>query len=72
MSEADKMFEELGYEIKTNYYSIDNSYVYTYKKNSDFIRFNTADRKMVTLYKTVFNMQELKAINKKCEELKWI
>lgn len=70
MSEADKMFEELGYikyESKYNIY-------YTAQFGTE-IAFNKKD-KDVTKYWGMENqyidMQELKAINKKCEELGWI
>lgn len=67
---ADAMFEELGYEKDVMHYNCDNTDVYTYKKDNDFIRFRTADKCMVTLYKTTFSSEELKAINKKVEELR--
>ena len=67
---SDELFEELGYEKDVMHYNCDNTDVYTYKKDNDFIRFRTADKRMVTLYKTTFSSEELKAINKKVEELR--
>ena len=74
MSEADKMFEELGYVIDSTYYQFEHHIVYC--KNSTRIDF---DISRVTVYKydiggynSSMSMQELKAINKKCEELGWI
>lgn len=72
MSNADKLFYELGYELDKVHYNIDNTDVYTYKKDNDFIRFRTVDKSMVTLFKTNFSKDELKAINMKCEELQWL
>lgn len=71
MSKADKMFEELGYKKDVMHYNCDNTYVYTYSKDNDFIRFRTADKVMVTLFKTSFSYKELKAINEKVKELGW-
>lgn len=70
MSEADRLFEELGYEeIET---SGDN--LLEYKKQfpgySKFIRFDLLDRTFTSFYyisntQSYLNMQELQAINKK-------
>ena len=72
MSKADEMFEELGYKLDVRHYNCDNSFVYTYKKDNDFIRFNTAYTTVCTLFKTSFNQKELQAINEKCKELGWL
>lgn len=72
MSNADKLFYELGYELDKVHYNIDNTDVHTYKKDNDFIRFRTVDKSMVTLFKTNFSKEELKAINMKCLELGWL
>lgn len=75
MSEADKMFEELGYKkIET-----DGDNLLEYKKQfpgySKFIRFDLLDRIFTSFYymsnmQSYLNMQELQAINKKVEELR--
>jgi len=106
MSEADKMFQELGYEIYLN-----NENTLIYKHQTDFfkisITFDKRDFKksfyavesewvakdtekwVAQQFKNEFDkycsanghwsmiwheysMQELKAINKKCEELNWL
>lgn len=72
MSNADKLFYELGYELDKIHYNSDNTDIYTYKKDNDFIRFRTVDETMITLFKTYFSKEELKAINMKCEELGWL
>lgn len=75
---ADEMFEELGYEKNVNTLT---NFIYQNKKNNKEIRF-------YKIYKCVeisliefeeyegnsifFTMQELQAINKKCQELGWI
>ena len=77
MTEADKMFEELGYEKAED--------------NEDFIAYQNREiaklieiycnRKTISVYEVIDNetlltgeitMPELKAINKKCEELGWL
>ena len=76
MSEADKIFEELGYEkIEDNRTDIACIYV-NYKKYSMFttivrVIFHYKTKK-ITVANEYMTMQELKAINKKCEELGWI
>lgn len=75
---ADQMFEELGYEKKEN--GLHN--VARYKKDDDNIiyfreatKYSEADvHKSGEYCETCYGitMQELKAINKKCEELGWI
>lgn len=82
MSEADKLFEELGYE------KIDNNKI----KHIRFIRqINKNTKENIDFHKTFkkvevyfydfedseelikpISMQELKAINLKCKELGWI
>ena len=69
MSEADKMFEELGYIEHFRYkdsetYRTDSSHCL----GKSFI-FQYKEKRI--LMPPVVNMQELQAINKKCEELKW-
>ena len=78
MSEADKLFKELGYKIETN-----EEGLLEYKKQlsdcSKFIRFDLYDKTFTTFYymakydnQSYLDMQELKAINLKCKELGWI
>lgn len=66
MSEADKMFEELGYG--------------KFYENSTDIRYSNECNETIAFYGAVktfekntypINMQELQAINKKVEELGW-
>ena len=66
MSEADKLFEELGYMIDEN----ENRTIYD-NRNINII-FDKETKTINTDEAITFNMQELKAINKKCEELGWI
>lgn len=68
MSEADKMFENLGYtKIES-----DNITIFTnvHGKNIEFSRL--INRFAVYGKYYFLDMQELKAINKKCEEEGWI
>lgn len=68
MSEADKLFEELGYKKV-----IDKKEWLMYRNNEKDITFSIKG-KIVEVEKESFyrpvTMQELKAINKKCEELR--
>lgn len=71
MSEADRLFEKLGYKKEEASWKEDN------KKH--FIEYNTDDTQIQfsidtrhILITNILNMQELQAINKKCEELGWI
>ena len=76
MSEADKMFEELGYKKFTGEHGY-VTYLLKYDKDNDNIIYFYDDK---TFHKggeysefcDYITMQELKAINKKCEELGWI
>ena len=73
MSEADKLFEELGYEVSNSEFVeelntttntvVDNGYIQIIFYNNETIGIDADD---------IMNMQELKAINKKCIELGWI
>lgn len=70
MTEADKLFEEMGYieHFNTEYEEI-------YRKNSRRcfgrqISFNMHTKSINNEY--YINMQELKAINLKCKELGWV
>ena len=85
MSEADKMFEELGYlkEVgRSN--NLDIDYI-KYTKNifedetqdivfdleHNLLNTTREDRGFYRTITTILNVQELKAINKKVEELGW-
>lgn len=73
---ADKMLEKLGYkavEIKDEIYK--DSILISYEKCDDegnFDRDITFWKRKTVQGTFSFTMQELKAINKKCEELGWI
>ena len=71
---ADEMFEELGYRLEHNHYNSDNSDIYTYheKDRNNFLRFITATGTFYTLFDKIYNVNELQAINKKCQELGWL
>ena len=84
MSEADRLFEELGYEKIEDKYNIDFNKRYNFTngdKIQEQIRFCKLD-KYIHIENFNFNsgisfgkfleMQELKAINKKSVELSWI
>lgn len=64
MSEADELFDELGYEKKH-----DNKRRIVYKKMFAKIEFNCVFKEIDVDFR--INMQELQAINKKVEELGW-
>lgn len=84
MSEVDKLFEELGYKKIEDKYNIDFNKLYKFNsgdKINEKISFCKLDKYVhienynydsgITFGKYL-DMQELKAINKKCEELEWI
>ena len=62
MSEADKMFEELGYKNKFH-----NFYEHDFGTTIEF-----ENRYKEIQIRGIINTDELQAINKKCEELGWI
>ena len=71
MSEADKMFEELGYEKREGetydvFYSPLNEEGYVESISFD------KKRKKIRVFNTVVLLEELKAIYKQCEDLGWI
>lgn len=72
MSEADKMFEELGYIKQETEWEEDEQvhYYITYISNDTLIDFSL-DSKYINII-SIVNMQELKAINLKCKELGWL
>lgn len=70
MSEADKMFEELGYE-KT----YDDNTVITYEAIKNNVQIILNDKSFLKEdwgTASDISMEELKAINKKCNELGWL
>ena len=81
MSEADKLFEELGYKKKID---DDREITYRYKKYvfgeliENFITIKKINKLVAKYYEDsndiqyseLCTMQELKAINMKCEELR--
>ncbi len=75
MKSAKEMFEELDYHL-----ILKNSYVIVYEKNTDYslitLRFLTKDKQFIKedelgLAKFI-SLEELKAIVKQAEELRWI
>lgn len=72
---ADEMFEELGYEK-----IVESNIKILYEKEGlywdKYISFTSDDKEVTAEMSSgdseTINMQELKAIYKKCEELKWI
>lgn len=71
MEEADKMFEELGYKKRENQTWIIYTCLEKQKDIDIYLRGKTIEINNGHESKP-FTMQELKAINKKCEELGWI
>ena len=71
MSEADRLFDDLGY----NKYEFDTYIDYLSREASKGITFRK-DMQVIDSHCGIgseyITMQELKAIYKKCEELKWI
>ena len=63
MSEADKMFEELGY-LKN-----ESKNIIAYSDNETLIQFFVNIKNIEIA--SIINIQELQAINKKVEELGW-
>lgn len=83
MSEADKMFEELGYKkVREDNDSFEIRFVKKFNiKRPRHIIFSVLDKeisvceennKELAVNRDYFSMQELKAINEKCKELGWI
>ena len=70
---ADELFEELGYEVSNSEFVeelntttntiVDNGYIKIIFYNNKTMSIDADD---------ILNMQELQAINKKCQELGWI
>lgn len=81
MSEADKLFEEIGYkkildtDVQTRYQKVEEGC----KKNIGVIVFDHYRKDAGGFFENMglnqfaaFRMEELLVINKKCEELGWI
>lgn len=69
MSEADKMFEELGTIKEEN----ESFIIYRGTKNKDAeIRFYKSGKSILLFGFNEIRVKDLKAINKKVEELQWI
>lgn len=77
MSEADKMFKELGYEKQENDWAVKCKYVKVLGKTKYCIAFDSFGRKVVVFgfedreFRKEISMQELQAINEKVKELGW-
>ena len=67
MSEADKMFKELGYEKEKREYA---EVFILIQDTTQQIGFNK-EAECIYVDRNYIKMQELKAINKKVEELGW-
>lgn len=73
MTEADNIFEKLGYTKHED----ERSVYYKYKKFGNMIDFNLRSKEIHFHSDGIdtigsITLQELKAINKKCEELGWL
>ena len=74
MSEADKLFEELGYKHEWRYKNL----ILIYYKNNTCIQFDKEHKKFCKFEESDdyvicdISMQELKVIYLKCRELGWI
>ena len=71
MSEAEELFEKLGYKKyeyleHTDYWQEKTEKIISFRNNKNVAVFNTYDG-----FEAI-TMQELKAINLKCKELGWI
>lgn len=69
LSEADKMFEDLGYKRKV-YQDTDELFELRYENNGKEIWFDKLREEFGSL--SGIGIKELQAINKKVEELKWM
>jgi len=72
MSNADELFEEMGY-VKVH----DKNHIYYNNRELDCTIEFDLNRRLICIgnednYVSYCTMQELKAINKKCEELGWL
>jgi hypothetical protein len=78
---ADELFSELGYEIVTANYNVEEECIIYGNKDKECIYFSLEDKCIAAydeeqLYKcgtmSLIPMQELQAINKKCQELRLV
>lgn len=72
MSEADMMFEKIGYTVSEQ---LENGIVYLKETDDEDMEISFIDYEKtveVDKFDGLITMQELQAINKKCEELGWI
>ena len=73
---ADEMFEELGYrKNKSKEFIIYSKKEMRYNKPKEWeicLDFNCLDMYLITKNKQIFSLEELQAINKKCQELGWV
>lgn len=75
MSEADMMFEKIGYTVSEQ---LENGIVYLKETDDEDMEISFIDYEdygktvEVDKFDGLITMQELKAINKKCEELGWL
>lgn len=77
MSDADKLFEELEYKKNPNTIKVGYEEYNKFLADGNIVTIQFWDDKTVSKVDDYdinyyITMQELKAINKKCEELKWI
>lgn len=71
--EADKMFEKIGYRNKTEIIENNNLTTIKYNKQNKYeIIFKTNTKETIIEGFKGIEIEELQAINKKCEELGWI
>ena len=80
MTNADKLFKELGYEKRETDFYI--TYRKEYETHTAYIEFNKAQKIISTTIIEKepegngiwqdFNAQKIKAINEKCKELGWL
>ena len=73
--QSDEMFKVLGYNKK----QITDEFIAYFKKELRYKReweicidFNCYDKYLITKNKPYFCLEELQAINKKCQELGWL
>lgn len=66
MIKADEMFDKLGYKLE---FEDEISFTLANREKAKMITFMKKDK---TLMLPIVSMQELQAINKKCEELGWL
>lgn len=83
MSEADKMFEKMGYKTrkdeeiiwfqkKLNETTFIDILFDLQKKNVSYEKLFYNKKGSLLKKESIINLQELQAINKKCKELRWL